>query len=41
VPDAVAAHRAGRTWRDELAADHTTPAADPDRTGPFEEQESA
>jgi hypothetical protein len=39
VPDAVAAHRAGRTWRDELGADYPTRPIS--RSGPIEEQESA
>lgn len=41
VPDAVAAHRAGRSWRDVLATDHAPPSGDTDRLITFEEQESA
>jgi hypothetical protein len=41
VPDAVVAHRSGRTWRDELATGHTTHRGDADPAGTFEEQESA
>jgi hypothetical protein len=41
VPDAVAAHRAGRSWRDVLAAEHPTPSGGTDRRITFEEQESA
>lgn len=41
VPDAVAAHRAGRTWRDELGAEYPTSPDNDDRSRPVQEQESA